>query len=349
MVPTRSSPIEPVRPAVDEPATGVIRCGAEMAVMRILRAPAVHFLVVGGLLFCANQWSATSGTETVPAIPPAPVVISAVRLAAVRESHASSAGRSLTKQEEGAMIERLVEEELLYREACARGFDRSDRSVRFRLVEIMKFLGEDPGAAPEDLYREALRLGLDRDDIVLRRMLVEKMRLVASSAEAEPQPHDSDLQAYLLRHAARYLQPARVTLSHVFLRGAGLGDPHAGALRLRADLLRDSVTTDDAVSRGDVFPLGHHFVSSSEQNLAKIFGSEFATAVMQVEAGSWSAPIPSAFGLHLVFVSEKWPAGVPPLSAVRSRVARALQAERRAERYRKFVAELKQRYEVRVD
>src|SRR5262245_9650785 len=70
----------------------------------------------------------------------------------------------------------------------------------------------------EVLYREALALGLDRGDIIVRRRLVQKMEFLTEGLEPIDAPTDRELQAYLDAHAARYAQPARVALTHVFVR-----------------------------------------------------------------------------------------------------------------------------------
>ena len=64
---------------------------------------------------------------------------------------------------------------------------------------------------------------------------------------------------------------------------------------------------------------------------------------------AWAGPIPSSYGLHLVWVHEREPAGVPALGAVRSRVVHALLEERRQARLRERMAALRARYDIRVD
>ena len=44
--------------------------------------------------------------------------------------------------------------------------------------------------------------------------------------------------------------------------------------------------------------------------------------------GHWAAPLPSSYGLHLVWVHEKEPERAMELEAVRSQVREALLAER---------------------
>jgi parvulin-like peptidyl-prolyl isomerase len=65
--------------------------------------------------------------------------------------------------------------------------------------------------------------------------------------------------------------------------------------------------------------------------------------------GTWSDPIESAYGLHLVWVRERTPSAVPPLSAVRNRVVHGLLQERRDARLERRLREWRRRYVVVVE
>ena len=114
-------------------------------------------------------------------------------------------------------------------------------------------------------------------------------------------------------------------------------------------LVSRSVPRDQGARLGDPFPLGWEFRSASEHGLAKIFGAEFAEQAMQLTPGHWSGPIPSPYGLHLVFVTEKVPPRAPALEAVRSRVLQRLVAERRNAHLANTLRRLREEYEVRIE
>jgi hypothetical protein len=322
----------------------------QRALRRAAGAPLLHFVLIGGALFAFV--AGRRPPARVGEVPTArqPVVITAAQVEQLRDDYARETGRAPSREEEAALIDRAVEEELLYRAALARGLDRGDRSIRWRLTEKMRFLGEGAEGEGEQLYRRALDLGLDRDDAIIRRILVEKMRLLASLEVGAEEPSEAELQDYLDRHRDRYVEPARVSFWHVFLsterRGARL---EPAARELRADLERRPTAPARAVERGDTFALGAHVQAASAQQVAKLFGSGFAGEVLQLEVGRWSQPIQSAYGLHLVWVEAREPARTVPLDAVRTQVLRALSAERRAARVADLLERLRRQYEVRVD
>jgi parvulin-like peptidyl-prolyl isomerase len=70
-----------------------------------------------------------------------------------------------------------------------------------------------------------------------------------------------------------------------------------------------------------------------------MFGPAFGAAVVRVPVGQWAGPVPSSYGLHLVWVHERTPATLPPLDAIRSRVVHAVLAEQAAARLERRLAE----------
>ena len=204
----------------------------------------------------------------------------------------------------------------------------------------------DAYVSDEILVREAQSMGLDRGDQIVRRRLIQKMEFLLENTEPVPAPTDADLEAYLQAHLGQYSSPARVSLTHVFVSAqrAGKGaDAEAAALRTQLE------SGTDPASLGDPFLRGRELRLHSQGELAAIFGGGFAAAVMQLPKGTWSPPIRSSFGVHLVRVTEKRSGDAPTLPAVRQRVEREWRDERRQTLNREARARLRARYVIRVD
>src|SRR5262249_19966052 len=152
-----------------------------------------------------------------PTAPPAePIVVSTSDVARLRSDYTRDTGLEPSAADEAALVEKAVEEELLFREALARGLDRYDRSVRNWLVDEMKVVSDDENADPDALVARARALGLDRSDLVVRRILVQKMRLLAARAGDEL-PTDAQLAAFYAEHRDDYRMPDRLTFWQVFV------------------------------------------------------------------------------------------------------------------------------------
>ena len=307
---------------------------------RLLRAPLVHFLAIGGALLALRSW-----VNPPEAAPRPRIVIDAADVARLRETWTALHGTNPDAAAQAAIVRDAIDEEVLYREAVARGFDRSDASVQERLVRLGGFVGEDAGGR-EEQEREARRLGLAGSDLVIRRHLVEMMRLATGWLGPESMPSDAELAAYLERHAGELTPPARTRLVHVYLsaekRGAATTTE---AIALLDELRATGASPDDVAGRGDGFVRGAE-VDGTDADLTRIFGPGFGDAVDAAPLRTWTGPLRSTYGAHLVWVRARAPGRAPSLAAVRGRVLQLVLRERRERRAQDEMAALRARYAV---
>jgi peptidyl-prolyl cis-trans isomerase C len=192
-------------------------------------------------------------------------------------------------------------------------------------------------------YREAQDLGLDRGDIIVRRRLVQKMSFLLEGSTPLPMPTEAELAAWLAAHPERYAAPARVSIEHVYAAHGPAGDETARVAGWMPALAGGA----DPGTLGEPFLRGNVLAARSEENLAVLFGAEFAAAVMALPEGTWQGPIQSRYGAHAVRVTERRPGEVPALDAVRERVTRDWRAARRDALDAEALAELRARWTVR--
>ena len=111
-----------------------------MNLMKLLREPLVHFLVLGAGLFLVYGRIGAPGTADQDEIRVTNAQIQ--RLAAGWER---TWQRPPTPQELNGLVQDHILEEMLYREALKLGLDRDDTIIRRRLRQKMEFLAEDFG------------------------------------------------------------------------------------------------------------------------------------------------------------------------------------------------------------
>ena len=200
----------------------------------------------------------------------------------------------------------------------------------------------------EVLYREALALDLDENDVLVRRRLAEKLEMALNDVAATAEPSADDLRRYFESHADRYVEPARLTLTHRFFSRDRRGDLADGDARAALEALVAGATVDD-----DSFHAAKTLEVEDADRLERIFGTAFRDAVLEHAArpGSrhaWFGPFPSAYGAHLVRVDAYTEGRRRTLDEVRETVVddwrRDHVAARESERY----AEMRARYEVDV-
>lgn len=174
--------------------------------------PVLHFILIGGLLVFVQAVAnpGASGRE---------VVVSRDLVRGLRADYARRTGAVPTAQEEAALIEDYIRNEML--------------------------------------YREALALGLDEGDIVVRRRLIQKMEFLLEDEEPLKQPTDADLAAYLRAHAGRYASPEKVAITHVFVSADRNPSPRAAARALAREIAagRPAAELGNPFLRGRELPL----------------------------------------------------------------------------------------------
>jgi len=247
----------------------------------------------------------------------------------------------------GEALSGLDDEALLAEEAHARGLHRTDPLVRRRLVRNMRFLlgvteGSDSDPGDDALFEEALALGMDRSDLVVRRRLAQRITLGIESVARSEAPNEAELEAYLASHAERFLEPETIELSQIHLSRDRRGEALVpDAQRLLARLGAEAIPPEQAAGLGDPSLLSTHQPPRSLAELARTFGEEFARAVDAGAPGAWFGPVPSSYGLHLVWVRERRPARLPSLDEVRSAVRESLLADRAEAAVREAVRALR--------
>jgi len=317
---------------------------------RGLRAPLIHFLVLGALLFGFASLRSGRDAETIETERAHRIELDADRLAELRQDFSRQLGRAPTSRELERLIASEVDDEILYREALARGLLERDGGVQTRLIQKMLFL--EGSADLEDasaLLARAVELGLHEDDIVVRRILIQKMRLLGSQLDGGEQPSADEIAERYRRDQTRLRLPDRLSFVHVFLsEDRRPGSAKQDAIALRARLVEDDVVATDAIELGDPFPLGHRLEQRSADELGRSFGTGFGSAAFELAPQTWSGPIASAYGQHLLWIDRIEPGEVPPFERVADRIRRELEQERREARFDALLAELRTRYEVVV-
>ncbi len=201
----------------------------------------------------------------------------------------------------------------------------------------------------EVYYREALALGMDKDDLIIRRRLQQKMEFVSDDVAAQAQPTDDELRAYLQTHPDSFRSEQRFTFRQVFINPEKHGKSLAqDTAQLLAQLNREGNKADIS-ALGDSIMLDKQYDALSAAEVGRLLGEKFATALGSLPLGQWQGPVESAYGVHLVFVSERSAGGSPALTEVRDAVRREWENARRLDANDKFYRELLKHYTVTIE
>jgi hypothetical protein len=199
----------------------------------------------------------------------------------------------------------------------------------------------------EVLYREALAMGLDKNDTIVRRRMAQKMDFLAEDLSALREPGEDELRAWLATHPQEFAFPPRITFRHIFFAF----DRHGPATRNAADagfaaVAGRPVTAADTGAPGDPFMFQDAYAERTPDQVGSVFGGKFSQALFGLKPGSWTGPIESGFGWHLIFIDTLTPGRVPQFEEVAAEEKAAWQTSQRAEFKREAYAVMRAKYEV---
>ena len=199
----------------------------------------------------------------------------------------------------------------------------------------------------EIYYREALSAGLDRNDEIVRRRLVQKYEFLQQDLASIPETDDATLNAWFREHRSQYEQPARISFTQVYFSPDRREEQAAydRALRERASLTSSGRTR--APGDGDVFPGTTDFSALTAQDVERVFGpGQLSDQIFSLPRSTWSPPLRSGLGWHLIRIDAIEPAQIPAFSEVSERVRRDWSAAQRSRRNDDDYARLKARYTI---
>jgi peptidyl-prolyl cis-trans isomerase C len=197
----------------------------------------------------------------------------------------------------------------------------------------------------EVLAREAVRLGLDRDDVIVRRRLAQKMAFVSDDLAIVSEPAEEALREYFDAHRDTYTTPDLYALRHVYFNPERHTTLDADAQRALQRLARGANENEI----GDPFMLPRELADVSRDDITRDFGSAFADAVTSTAPGTWSGPVRSPFGVHLVKLESHTPRSVASFADVRDRVREAYIAQKQREANAALRAKLRGQYQIVVE
>lgn len=276
---------------------------------RLLKEPLVHFLLLGGALFAVFAF--VNGDDSESGSQSREIVVTPGRIETLAAQFQKIWSRPPNAKELDGLIKEHVREEIL--------------------------------------YREALALGLDRDDTIVRRRMRQKLEFLSEDILTLAEPTEDDLEEYLASHPGAFRIDSKLTFKQVYLNAKKRADTIDADIDSLLATLRSKGPTADITNAGDALMLEQVFEATPQRDVARLFGQEFAAALVKTPTDTWQGPIPSGYGLHLVHISQRTEGRLPPLDEVRDAVLRDWSNERRNETNEAFYQNLRERYTVTVE
>jgi len=273
---------------------------------RWLREPLLHFLLVGLLLFVVYD-----------------------RLHPAAETAAESNRIVLTPED----FEQLGVTWL------AQGRPQPNSEQMQSLIELK--------VREEVLYREALALGLDKGDEIVKRRLAQKMEFLAEGASVDNDPPADTLRLWFRDNQQRFSLPPRVSFRHLYFSPDQRGEhSREDAMSVMAQLAGKPGNWEGAAALADPFMDQDYYGDRSADDLAKLFGLNFAQDIAGLKPGAWQGPIESGYGWHLVYIDTFVPGRVPAFEEIEPEIRAEWIEDRRLQAKRKAYETMRARYQV---
>ncbi len=158
----------------------------------------------------------------------------------------------------------------------------------------------------EALYRRALTLGLDANDAIIRQRLVQKMDYVAlglAGVPTRPQVAEQELRNWFADRQDDYLAPAWATITHIYYKS-----------ETDAQAAYQTIAAGKDAPRGERFLYRRNYVEATHSLLTDHLGPTISAYIFDetVPVASWSAPLQSPYGWHLIKLLNRQPETLPP-------------------------------------
>ena len=282
--------------------------------MLILREPLAQFFLLGLLLFFVYEFKS----------PPAEVDSKVIRIDRdVLINHMQYRSKSFEYEKFSLMLDQL-----------------SPMQTEKLLEEFIR---------EEVLFREAKSLNLNEKDYIIRQRLVQKVEYLLRASEIK---RPVNLEEFYAVNKDRYLTPRKITFTHIFFGKKERGswsESERAAEKLLTDFLSKPWDKGSEIKSGDRFVFHKNYVDKSSEHISSHFGKEFSDALFELGIGTWEGPIKSAYGHHIVYVSNISEEGVKDLEEIYDQVEWDAKQAAITELTETLIVDLKKKYKVVVD
>lgn len=194
------------------------------------------------------------------------------------------------------------------------------------------------------LAREAERLDLGANDTIIRRRLVQKMKFILEDKHSDQDITEEELRGFFEGNKSIFSEPARVSFDHVFISPKDDSKVFERALKVKYQLDQGM----DWKTAGDPFMLNKSYADLTFPEIARLFGSDFATRLSSYEmtGESFGPPIGSAYGVHLVRLSNRSEMQERAFEEVKDEVLKTYLSRLRAQANQQAIENIISKYDI---
>jgi len=163
-------------------------------------------------------------------------------------------------------------------------------------------------------------------------------------------PGDEMLEAYLRENGEKFMIPGKTRITHVTVNELKYGkDTGKRANELLTKIRSEKLSPKEASLLEKKAFVEPALPPLPDKEIQRKFGYRFTNILKEAPVGEWSGPIPSRYGVHLVYIHERTEPYVPPLKNIRKKVKGRLLHKLADEWLDLRLEQLKQEYDIVIE
>lgn len=199
----------------------------------------------------------------------------------------------------------------------------------------------------EIFYQEALKMNLDHNDEIIKRRLAQKMQFLSNDLATLNEPTDEELKKFYDANFEDYLTPAEYSFYQIILSPDYRKDPKKDAEQILSEFANGSF--EEMKTKGDPLPFPYFFENTDADEINRQLGMKFSNALKTTKTKTWTGPILSGFGYHLVYLVDKTGPQIPDFNIVKENLLRDFEYENQKSLNDQIFKELKKNYEIKFN
>ena len=194
----------------------------------------------------------------------------------------------------------------------------------------------------EVYFKEAVAMGLDNSDPAVKMRLRTLIEMMMDDM-ATVYPSEDQLKKYLSEHPDKFRIDPRMSFEHIFFP-----EDEKEVADLQLYNINNNLSVDES-SFGNLSLIPAQFSNETYSGVKRTFGEVFAEGIFKLDTGKWQGPVRSAYGWHLVFISEYVAGKLPELSEIWDLVEREWSFEQRNLKKEEQYQKMKEEYYVKFE
>jgi parvulin-like peptidyl-prolyl isomerase len=191
----------------------------------------------------------------------------------------------------------------------------------------------------EIFYKEAVELGLDKSDIAVKRRLRQIMEMMMDDM-ATVYPSEDQLKQYLSENPDKFRRDPTISFRHMYFST----ENRELAVEVLGKLKDSLPVNADKMDGLALIP--NELSDESYVAVERLFGKSFTEEIFKLKPGDWQGPVESAYGYHLVYISQLRDGFVPELADIWDEVEREWSLEMKTKVKDQQYQKIKEKYTV---